>query len=65
MYGNVNRYELIPTREFLHWNGMKAYMKRGGLYVILPALVGWSVGVRVFGDPKEVSNLHANSSQFK
>ena len=63
-FGNVTCSEIIPKRSFFSRAGFVKYAGRAGLQFVVPTMVGYCIGVALFGDPKEVTLLHLNHRQY-
>jgi hypothetical protein len=54
-FNGVTRSELVPAGQtFISKAGFMTYMSRAGKYVLLPAVVGYTVGITIFGDANEL-----------
>ena len=50
---------------FCYGPGAKRYLLQGALYVAVPALVGYGVGITMFGNPAERRMLTFNRNQYE
>ena len=57
-FGNVAATELVPAVSSVTTkSGFLRYFSRAGVWVIVPAFLGYATGVGVFGDINEVRRL--------
>lgn len=48
--GTISACEVVPSSQILSRSGTLRYISRAGLWVIAPAIVGYSIGGVLFGD---------------
>ena len=56
---------LIPSKDILSRAGFRNYLGTPGKYIILPALIGYYIGIDTAGDLNEYSNLGTNKWIYK
>jgi hypothetical protein len=56
---------LIPSQQTLSRAGFRQYLRVPGKYILLPAILGYVVGINVAGDPLEHSNLTLNAPIYQ
>jgi len=64
-FGGIQSSELAPTRSLLTRPGFRAYLKRAGLWVFLPSLVGLGLGINLYGNEEELHRLLRMSYKFE
>lgn len=57
-------YTLIPSKEITR-AGLRQYLTVPGKLILLPALLGYTMGIITAGDPFEYSNLSLNSRAYR
>jgi hypothetical protein len=54
----VTASELVPTTHAVtSKGGFLKYFSRAGVWVVVPAVVGYGIGIAVFGDVDELRKL--------
>lgn len=57
--------EVLPSREVLSRAGLSSYLRRAGLWVLVPAVLGYYQGIAIFGDSQEYARLIAFSKLYR